>query len=182
MNAVSRIGSPSSSRDGMCIRGVAVPIQRKTSTSDIPRKQELGHFTVYNVPCKPPKVLSELIRRTPISGTRLPTQHSAPPFTEQRVACVAFASRFLVVARNDDDVDQSVHRIRTEYRRCNHWVTAPDETVQCDTETCIFSPRHPSNCNGETCKRRCWQYRQAPQQYTEHKEMFCPKCVALGYR
>ncbi|KAJ8486882.1 hypothetical protein ONZ51_g4545 [Trametes cubensis] len=73
-------------------------------------------------------------------------------------------------------------QVRTIFKRCNHAVTAPDEEVRCDSTQCIFSPNHPATCSGEACKKRCWQYRPAPQQYTEEKETYCPYCAAAGCR
>ncbi|RDX53937.1 hypothetical protein OH76DRAFT_1399108 [Lentinus brumalis] len=72
-------------------------------------------------------------------------------------------------------------QVRTLYKRCNHGVTSPDELIQCFGTKCIFSPNHPRSCTGAECKKRCWQYRSAPQQYTEEKQAYCPNCVAAGY-
>ncbi|KAM5534264.1 hypothetical protein V8D89_010874 [Ganoderma adspersum] len=73
-------------------------------------------------------------------------------------------------------------QVRTLFKNCNHGVTVPDEIVQCYGDNCIFSPNHPSTCTGDACKKRCWHYRPAPQQYTEEKDAFCPACVKAGRR
>ncbi|KAI0375793.1 hypothetical protein BV20DRAFT_959844 [Pilatotrama ljubarskyi] len=74
-----------------------------------------------------------------------------------------------------------LRQVRTIYKKCNHAVNAPDEDIRCDRTNCIFSPNHPPTCSGEACKRSCWHYRAAPQQYTEEKDLYCPYCIAAGY-
>ncbi|KAL1944309.1 hypothetical protein VTO73DRAFT_3494 [Trametes versicolor] len=75
-------------------------------------------------------------------------------------------------------------QVRTVFKKCGHGITAPDQDVQqrCDRTNCIFSPNHTPGCTGEYCKKHCWQYRTAPQQYTEEKDLFCPFCVNAGRR
>ncbi|KAI0677396.1 hypothetical protein C8Q78DRAFT_1074099 [Trametes maxima] len=68
-------------------------------------------------------------------------------------------------------------QVRTIYSKCNHAITAADVDVACDSPRCIFSPNHPQTCTGDSCRRTCWQYRPAPQQYTEKKDQLCPYCL-----
>ncbi|KIP02804.1 hypothetical protein PHLGIDRAFT_20396 [Phlebiopsis gigantea 11061_1 CR5-6] len=56
----------------------------------------------------------------------------------------------------------------------------PEQIIPCDGTNCIFSPNHPSDCSGSTCKKKCWQYRQPSEQYSPQIPEFCPNCVQAG--
>ncbi|KAF8889802.1 hypothetical protein BD779DRAFT_302806 [Infundibulicybe gibba] len=50
-----------------------------------------------------------------------------------------------------------------------------NQQIQCNSETCIFSPYHPRRC--PRCTKTCWQYRQHPEQYSPRLNRSCPACA-----
>ncbi|TBU29294.1 hypothetical protein BD311DRAFT_756891 [Dichomitus squalens] len=63
------------------------------------------------------------------------------------------------------------------YESCGHVYPMPDQQITCDSPRCKFSPTHPKNCHGASCKQTCKQFRQHPQQYSPQMAGFCPGCA-----
>ncbi|KAM5542029.1 hypothetical protein V8D89_004339 [Ganoderma adspersum] len=63
------------------------------------------------------------------------------------------------------------------YESCGHVYPMPDQQITCDNPRCKFSPMHPKNCHGASCKQTCKQFRQHPQQYSPQMAGYCPGCA-----
>ncbi|KAF8889801.1 hypothetical protein BD779DRAFT_1518926 [Infundibulicybe gibba] len=66
------------------------------------------------------------------------------------------------------------------YLKCGHSQALPDEMIQCNKTTCVFSPYHPQSCVPPKCTATCWQYRQFPEQYSPKINRACPACARGG--
>ncbi|GJE84249.1 hypothetical protein PsYK624_003250 [Phanerochaete sordida] len=71
-------------------------------------------------------------------------------------------------------------RVRNVYTQCGHGVNLPEVEINCELDNCVFSARHPEDCQGEACRNRCWQYHQYPEQYSPNINTLCPACQAAG--
>ncbi|TBU41914.1 hypothetical protein BD309DRAFT_964251 [Dichomitus squalens] len=68
------------------------------------------------------------------------------------------------------------------YESCGHVYPMPDQQVTCDSPRCKFSPTHPKNCHGASCKQTCKQFRQHPQQYCKYPLFNVSLVIPTGYR
>ncbi|THH26814.1 hypothetical protein EUX98_g7376 [Antrodiella citrinella] len=68
-------------------------------------------------------------------------------------------------------------QVSNYYVLCGHSITEPDVEIKCNSPKCIFSPKHPATCTGPSCKEKCFQYHQFPQQFSPHVKAKCPNCA-----
>ncbi|KAJ7219245.1 hypothetical protein GGX14DRAFT_435284, partial [Mycena pura] len=68
-------------------------------------------------------------------------------------------------------------QVQHHYTDCPHFVELPDEEIKCDSTECKFSPCHPDDCTGSSCRRTCWQYRQFPEQHNRTFRGKCSRCT-----